>query len=242
MNQYLRRALGATLCAGASLALTACGPFDSSAGGGTPTVGAAATSQAPDPTAGLPKGPKLAGWLLPASAVPKLKVDPSGTQDSGDVYGEPTTAALSKEKACALFGETSWISAAGLGSASFAQSQFVDSYSNMFAQEIDSFQGDGAATVLASLRRIMAQCATFKLPIDGKSATAHLKIEKVSGLGPDALHAVITMPGYNGGTTLVAARVGKLVVTTLYNDQVGVGQAGVTLTQRLVKGLPAAAS
>ncbi|MFD0327953.1 hypothetical protein ACFQZC_06180 [Streptacidiphilus monticola] len=54
------------------------------------------------------------------------------------------------------------------------------------------------------------------------------------GLGDDAVEAVITSPDFDGGDTLVAVRVGKVVVTTLASDQKTTGGYGVALTRKLV--------
>ncbi|WP_051942622.1 hypothetical protein [Streptacidiphilus rugosus] len=247
MTKHLRRALTGAVCAGAALALTACG----SSGSSSPVVGAAdgssaapstassAAAQAGSPTDGLPQGPKLAGWLLPAKDLPKLKVDPAGTRNSGDGYSPPTPIAMSKTESCQALGGTAWVAAGGLGSAAFAQSDYQDAYGDEFAEEIDAFEGTGATTVMARLRHVFAECGTFKLSVDGTPATAKLRFKTLAGVGDQSLEATITLPGYNGGTTLVATRVGKLVVTTFYNDQRTTGGVGVTLTRRLVKGVPA---
>ena len=250
MSQHLHRTLLAAVCATTVLGLAACSsatqtsavPAASTAASNAPSATTATTPAAqPDPNAGVSTGTKLASLLLPSGAVPKsLKADPSGSQNSGDVFIEPSTAAVPTAKACDALGATNWITAAGIGSGSFAGNDFTDSYSDMFAQQIDAFRGSDAHTVIAHLKHVFAECATFKLVQSGTAYTVKLTTKSIPGLGDEAVQAVITSKSFSGGTTLVAARVGNRVVTTLYNDQNTTGSEGVTLTRHLVKNVAAA--
>jgi hypothetical protein len=71
----------------------------------------------------------------------------------------------------------------------------------------------------------------------GSSYPEQLTWKSLPGVGDQAMKAVISSPELDGGTTLVAVRVGNLVATTLYNDQNTTGSAGVALTERLAKNL-----
>ncbi|SEK77506.1 hypothetical protein [Streptacidiphilus jiangxiensis] len=244
MTTHLRRVAAAALCAGAALALTAC----SSGGGSTATAGSAASagsgtsaSAAADPTAGLPNGTKLAGWLLPGSVVPKLKANPKVVNNSGDTFVEPSDTPLTKSKACDLLNGTTWMNAGGLGPAAFAGTDFDDSYGNEYYQELDAFEGTRATQEFAGLSKVFTECRTFPMTTGGATYTMHLKVKELPGLGDEAIEAVVTSPSLTGGQTMVAIRSGKVLVTTSYNDQSGTGAQALTLARRLLKKLPAAA-
>ncbi|QMU66832.1 hypothetical protein [Streptacidiphilus sp. P02-A3a] len=254
MPQHLRHVILGSLCAMAVVGLAACSSSatsasssasaasSSAASSGSPAAGASASATkgaaAADPNAGLPSGTELAAMLLPADAVPSpLKPDSSGTRNSGSVFAAPSTAAVPTSQACAALGATSWINAAGIESGSFAQNDYTDSYSDMFAQEVDAFRGGDATTVMAHLRHVFTECGTFKFTQGGSSYPENLSWKTLPGVGDQAFKAVITSPDLDGGTTLVAVRVGDLVATTLYNDQNTTGSAGVALTERLAKNL-----
>ncbi|MFD0327952.1 hypothetical protein ACFQZC_06175 [Streptacidiphilus monticola] len=165
-----RRALTALLCASTALGLAAC----SSAAGTKSSADKAATSSASaapaDPTAGLPTGTKLKSLLLPHSVLPKtLKADPSGDQDSGGTYTQPSDEKVPAAKACPGLNATDWIGATGVGSDSFAASDATDRYNNMFAQQLDAFEGDGAQRAMAALRKVFAECKSFTIKQDGQS-------------------------------------------------------------------------
>jgi hypothetical protein len=68
----------------------------------------------------------------------------------------------------------------------------------------------------------------------------HVKTKAVSGLGDEAVEAVISSPDVQGGETLVVIRSGKLLVTTMYNDQSATGAQALSLARRLLKNVPAA--
>ena len=241
MSHHLRRTLLPVLCATAALGLAACssgGASTAAAGSGGAASAAASSAAAGDkPLAGT----ALKSLLLPASAVPAhLAADPSGSRSTGaDLYA-PSSAPVSAAKACQSLDASSWISAAGIGSASFAQNDYDDSSGDMFAQEIDGFQGGDAKAVMAQLKAVFTKCASFKVKQDGATYTAKLSQKKLSGLGDDAVQAVITSSSWDGGETLVAVRVGQHVVTTMYNDQKTTGSAVVPLAGRLVARVEAA--
>ena len=227
----------AALCATAVVGLAACSSAtEASASPGSPVGGSAKAAAPADPNAGLPTGTKLAALLLPASAMPgSLKPDPSGSVNTGSVFNEPSSAAVPASKACPSLNGTGWINAAGIGSGSFAQSDFTDSYNNLLGQEVDAFRGDNAQTAMTNLRHVFAECATFQLNQSGKNYTQKLTTKTLPGVGDDTVEAVFTSPSFLGGTTLVASRVGNLVVTMIYSDQSSTGGAAVALTKRIVK-------
>jgi len=239
MPQHLRHVVLGALCATAVVGLAACSSTASTTAGAPAATSTAAKGAAQtDPNAGLQTGTKLETMLLPASAVPSsLKLDPADSRNTGAVFSEPSTATVSKAQACTALGATSWINAAGIDSGSFAQNDYDDSYDDMFAQEVDSFRGANATTVMANLQHVFTECKTFKTTQSGSTYTEQLTWKSLPGVGDQAMEAVITSPALDGGTTLVAVRVGNLVATTLDNDQNTTGSAGVALTERLAKNL-----
>ncbi|MFD8701584.1 hypothetical protein ACFV1W_03040 [Kitasatospora sp. NPDC059648] len=251
MSQRLRRAVLVACSATAVLGLAACGPDNAnpsataaapaaSAGTASSAGTAPATAPAPGPAAGtaaLPNGNKLNAMLLPASALPqKLKLDPSGTKSTGNGFNPPLSpSAVPAPKACDMLNGTGWISAAGINAASFAQNDYTDESQDMFAQELDAYRGNDAQTVMANLQKALTACHTFTVAQNGQNYTATVALQSLPGVGDEALQAVITSPDWTGGSTLVAARVGSVVVTTYDNDQSNTGTAGVALTKTLVK-------
>lgn len=227
----------AALCATAVVGLAACSSAtQASSSTGAPAGGGTKAAAAADPNAGLLTGTKLATLLLPAGAMPgSLKPDPSGSVNTGATFNEPSAAAVPASKACAALNGTSWINATGIGSGSFAEGDFTDSYNNLLGQEVDDFRGSNAQAVMANLRHVFAECATFQLNQGGKNYTQKLTTKTLPGVGDDTVEAVFTSPSFLGGTTLVASRVGNLVVTVTYADQGSTGGAAVGLAERIVK-------
>ncbi|MGW2375109.1 hypothetical protein [Kitasatospora sp. NPDC001683] len=251
MSQPLRRATLIACSATAVLGLAACGPesastsTSASAAPAAPSAAASAgtaasTTPAPGPAAGiagLPNGNKLNAMLLPASALPQtLKLDPSGTKSTGDGFNPPISpSAVPATKACDMLNGTGWVNAAGINAASFAQNDYTDESQNLFAQELDAYRGNDAQTVMANLKKTLTACHTFTVAQNGQNYTATVALQSLPGVGDEALQAVITSPDWTGGSTLVAARVGSVVVTTYDNNQSNTGTAGVALTKTLVK-------
>ncbi|WP_152627127.1 hypothetical protein [Streptacidiphilus melanogenes] len=242
MTPHVRRVLAAALCAGAALALTAC-----SSAGGTATAGTAAPAAATssptataDPDAGLPDGTKMTGWLLPASAVPTLKADSQAAENSADTYVKPTDTTIPRAKACDQLGATNWMEAGGIGPSSTAGDDFADEYGNEYYQQLNAYRTTRAAQEFAALTKVFAECKAFPAKVAGNSYTMHLKTRTLTGLGDEAVEAVMSSPDIQGGTTLVVIRSGKILVTTMYDDQNGSGAKALTLARRLLKNVPAA--
>ena len=244
MTTHHRRALAAALCAGAVLALTACSSFGGStvsAGSTSSAVASPSASSAPaDPNAGLPNGTQLSGWLLPASVVPKLKSDTKAGVNSGEAYTQPSDKAVAKKQACDQLGRTDWMEAGGVGPSAAAGNDFADSSGNEFYQQVNAYQGTRAAQEFAALKNVFTECRAFPTKVSGSTYTMHVKLSAVSGLGDEAVKAVLTSPDIQGGETLVAIRTGRLLVTTMYNDQNATGAQALTLAHRLFKNVPAA--
>ncbi|MCC9311347.1 hypothetical protein LN042_30525 [Kitasatospora sp. RB6PN24] len=252
MSQHLRRTALVACGTAALLGLTACssGAAHTSAAPASAAASSAASSAAspassPSPTggtAGLPNGNKLNALLLPASALPQnLKLDPSGTQSTGDGFNPPIAPSpVAPPKACDMLRQTNWTDSAGANYASFAQNDYTDDAQDMFAQDVSSYRGNDAITMMATLKQNLTACHTFPTTVNGQTYTETVTLKPLTGLGDEAVEAVITSPNLDGGTTLVAARVGGIVVSTLDNDQRNTGTAGVALTETLVKNVAAA--
>jgi hypothetical protein len=242
MTTHLRRALAATLCAGAALALTACSSGGTAATAGTaaPAAATPSPSASADPNAGLPNGTKMNGWLLPADVVPKLKADGKAVADSGDFFMKPTDKTIAKAQACDQLGLTDWMDAGGVGPSSTAGNDFGDSYGDEYYQQLSAYQGTRAAEEFAALKKVFAECKSFPTKVNGSTYTMHVKTKSLPGLGDEAVAATIASPDIQGGETLVVIRSGKILVTAMYNDQSGTGSQALSLSRRLLKNIPAA--
>ncbi|MER5474046.1 hypothetical protein ABZX90_15160 [Streptomyces sp. NPDC002935] len=193
------------------LALTAC----ASANG---TSSPSATAKKPkDPNAGLLTGAQLKKALAPASFFATgFAVDPEGARDSGTTYTAPGSSPAPKPD-CTLLGGTSWIAITGDSGVSFAQNDYVSkATSEDIAQEVDTYRGTTAATVLTDLEKAVTACATFP---DSDTHTA-VKVTGTTTSGPgDAAYTVtLTNSAWENGTTLIAARSGTDVVTVMSTD------------------------
>jgi hypothetical protein len=230
----LRRAL-VTVAATAvlPLALTAC-----SGGSGSPSK----DTSGPSASAGAAKtvllnGTRLKSLLLPVGVLPKgYKADPEATRDSGG-----SLAAASSKKpvdlasACPKLEASAWIQTSGIEGAAFAQGDFVNASQEEFNQELDSFRGTDAQTVMKRLGQVLKHCAHFEDTAGDTKASVTIKTTTVPKVGDQTLKAELSAPEWEGGTTLVAARVGNIVVTTFYSVQSSdMGAAGLDLTKKIV--------
>ncbi|MEV6115761.1 hypothetical protein AB0L59_25450 [Streptomyces sp. NPDC052109] len=203
----------ATLLAVAALplALTACSSGSSPDAGGA----SAKPAKAKDLNAGLATGTQLKKALAPASAFPSgLTIETDGSADSGDQFLSPSSRKTAKPD-CKRLEATSWIQISGYkGGVSFAQNDYANKdKTEEVAQEIDTFQGATAASVLKELQSVATACATFT------DTDAHAKVEltgkPTAGLGDEAYTMTLTSGAWQNGTTLIAARSGNTVVTVL---------------------------
>ncbi|MFF4954887.1 hypothetical protein [Streptomyces chattanoogensis] len=236
----LRRAL-VTVATTAVLpfALTACSSGDA---GGKSTGGSASSAS---PKAGAPKadllnGTRLKSLLLPVGALPKgYHGDPKATRDTGKALQAPSkSAALDLAGACPKLEASAWIETSGVPNASFAQADFVNASQEEFNEEIDSFRGSDAQEVMKRLEKVLTHCASFKDASNGTTASVTVKTTKVSKVGDETLKAVLSAPEWEGGTTLVATRVGNVVITTFYSVQSSdMGAAGFDLTKKIAAGV-----
>ncbi|MDH6109278.1 hypothetical protein P3T36_000050 [Kitasatospora sp. MAP12-15] len=246
MSQQSRRIALLACSATVMLGLTACSSgaaHPSAAGSAAPPAAAGAPAKSPAAgTDGLPNGNKLNAMLLPAAAIPsQLKIDASGTRSTGDGFNPPLSpSAAPAGHVCDALNASNWVDAAGIASASFAQNDYTDDSQDMFAQELDAFRGNEAQAVMAGLKQVLTTCHTYTRVQNGQNYTVTVTLKSLPGVGDEAIQAVATSPDLDGGQTMVAARVGSVVVTTYDNDQNSTGTAGVALTEALVKNVTAA--
>jgi hypothetical protein len=242
------------MIAGASgllvLAAVGCGASGSTASGHATGSGSApATASAParsataSPGAVVLDGDTLYRLLLSASAMPSgFSIDSSGTRNSGQSLPQDMSQPVSASQACNLLTGTSWILAAGISSADFAQNDYANSSKTAeIAQEIDYFQPGDAAKVMSRLWSVFGHCRSFTQQAAGTTARTSMTRARLRRVGDGGITAIQTSPVLYGGTTLTAIRVGNAIVTCLdssagHDD----GAAAVTMAKRIVQRLRAA--
>ena len=192
------------------LALSAC-----SSGSSSDNDASAKPAKQQNPNAGLLTGTQLKKVLAPASAFPTgFTHVADGSSDSGSQFLAPSARKTAKPDCTRLEG-TAWIQVTGYeGGVSFAQDDYVNKdKTEEITQEIDQFQGTTAETVMKGLQSVAAECATFT------DTDTHAKVKvtprSTAGLGDEAYTMTLTSGSWENGTTLIAARSGKTVVTVL---------------------------
>lgn len=184
----------------------------------------------------LLKGAKLNSLLLPAGAMPKgFRLETDQVRNTGDAVAPRSSEPIAPGKLCQTFVQTAWIRAAGIGSATFAQNDYVDAgHINQFGQELDAFHGDDAQKVMVALRSSLARCTHFTEKSNGMTAKVRIVSSAVHRTADEGFKALITSPAWEGGMTLAAIRVGNTVVTTFcsssHKDR---GAAAVKMAERL---------
>ncbi|MFF4581483.1 hypothetical protein [Streptomyces sp. NPDC001389] len=228
------------------LALTACSATPKAAPKAAPTTAApkapsaAAPAAAPavdGPNKGLLTGTQLKAALAPASFFAAgFTADPADERDTGPAYRAPATAEVPTPD-CTKLGGTAWTEITGITGVSFAQNAYVNkNTSEEFAQEVDVYQGTTATTVLGALGMLSKACPSY--PDEPTHSTVTVTEKPLAGVGDGAWAITETSPAWQGGTTLVAARVGHSVVTVLVSSSTDKGLAGATkLTNQLVGNL-----
>jgi hypothetical protein len=172
--------------------------------------------------------------LAPAAAFgTDFTLDATGSRDTGSTYQAP---AKTKGADCTHLGGTSWTDITGIAGVSFAQNDYVDkATSDETAQEIDAYPGTTAATVLTALGRTATTCPSYR---DAQtSSTVHVTEQATKGLGDGAYTITLSDPAWQAPTTLVAARVGTAVVTTMSTHSKA---SATAVAQRIVTALSGA--
>ncbi|MFE2850279.1 hypothetical protein ACFXJO_04000 [Streptomyces lavendulae] len=228
------------------LALTACSftaakatpkAAPKAAGSKAAVAAPSAAAAAGGPNKGLLTGRQLKALLAPASFFASgFTADPELARDTGDTYQLPATADVPTPD-CTKLGGTSWTEITGITGVSFAQDAYVNKDSSEeFAQEIDVYRDTTATTVLDALGKVSMACPGYT---DGATHAKVTVAEKpLAGVGDGAWVITETSSAWQGGTTLVAARVGTSVVTVLVSSSTDNGAAGGTkLAKQLVASL-----
>ncbi|MEU2716188.1 hypothetical protein [Streptomyces sp. NPDC007205] len=179
------------------------------------TACSSGSTKAKDPNAGLSTGTQLKKALAPASAFPAgLTAEADGASDSGGAFLSPSGRTTGKPDCTRLEG-TSWIQLSGFkGGVSFAQNDYANQdKTEEVAQEIDQFQGATATGVMKDLQDVATRCTTFT------DTDTHAKVKltstRTAGLGDEARTMTLKSGAWENGTTLIAARSGRSVVTVL---------------------------
>lgn len=224
--------------------LAACSSGAATDSSATASASSSAAPPTVDPNAGVITGTRLKALLLPVSVLPKsYTVDKQVTYDSADVFSPPSNGAVEYGSACRNLEATSWIRTAATGSGAFAQADFMDPSQQEFYERIDSFHGTDAQTAMTRLADVFAHCAHFTDTSGNPTASVTIKTTKLPGIGDETIKAVESAPEWQGGTTLVATRVGNEVITTLYNVQSNdLGSGAVPLTEKIIAKVKAAAA
>ncbi|MCZ4122887.1 hypothetical protein [Streptomyces sp. H39-S7] len=223
------------------LALAACSSGTDSAAGSVSTKPAATTSPATASPAAkaarLLTGDKLRAVLLRGDVLPKgYRANADATRDSGlELAPESEDGAPG---ACGALEQTGWIRIAGIESAAFAQGDFLNPKREEFSQEVDTFRGAGAQTVMTRIQQAFTRCAHFTDSDSGAPVPVKVKSGPIAGSNGQSIKAVLTSDHWEGGTTLIATRVGNSVITTFYAVQsADLGAAGVAFTEKIAKNL-----
>jgi hypothetical protein len=235
-------AASAAIATLAALAATGCGS-GTAASGTAASRSPAAVKATPSPTQTILTGTKLNSLLLPASAMPAgFTLNAQGARNSVDSILPDGNSPLPASQVCERLAETSWIETASITSASFAQNDYGNAaHTQQFAQEIDAFQGDDAQHVMANLWEVFGRCKAFTYKMNGMVISNRLTRSRLTGVGAQAMKAVITSPAFQGGETLVASRVGGNVITCFYSsDQKDLGAKAVPMTAAIARKVAAA--
>ena len=165
--------------------------------------------------------------------------DKSGTLNTGQQLPVDSPSPVPSGQVCQGLEQTGWIGAGGISTGDFAQSDYLNAgHSAEVAQEIDVFTGNDAQQAMTTLWAQFGHCASFSYPSNGTTEKATMKRKRLTGAGDEAIEAVSVSPGFEGGLTLVAVRVGSAIITVLDSSPAGdlgapaVGYA-TQITQRL---------
>lgn len=219
-------------------------PSSRSSGAAPSSTGSA---KAGSPAQALPDGARLETALLSGSAMPAgFRIDTSGERNTGSQTPFDTSQPLPASQVCGALTATSWIEVAGIEASAFAQNDYINTARTAeIAQEADTFTGGDARRAMTAIWRVFGKCAKFTQGSGGTqgsgdtTATYTMTRERLAGVGDDAIEAVQTSVAYDGGTTLVAIRVGNEIVTTMDSSpDSDKGRGAVGYAERIAKNLP----
>ena len=230
----------------AVLAAAGCGASSSSTPPATtgsspataPSPATPVTSASPTAATATLTGSTLNTLLLPASTMPAgFKLDTQGARNTGAGVAQDSSSPVAASKVCNLLTGTSWILAAGVDGATFAQNDYLDGgHTQEIAQEIDTFSGSDATKVMSGLWQAFGHCRDFTQHYNGMTARTTLVRSRPASAAYAAIKAVQTSPTFTGGTTLVAIRTGNAIVTVLYSSySKNEGAAALTLAEQIAQ-------
>jgi hypothetical protein len=215
-----RPVLGLLALAALPLSLTACSAASTSGGTSASSISAqSSTATTPaDPDAGLPTGKQLKADLIIPSLPSTYSLDTKNSIDTGGAFQAPSADAVSP--GCSALEATGWINLSGYGSVSFAQNDYLSkSTSELFAQEIDAFEGTTAQDVMTALSKITAKCPSFTdSPTNSKVVVT---VTTAATPGDGSVTISLDDTSWVGNETLKAVRVGHSVVTVLCSTNSG---------------------
>jgi hypothetical protein len=202
------------------LAVAGCGFIGQTATESTPAASPRQTAASSSPSTRTPDGATLNSLLLPASAMPAgFRVDPSGSRNAAQALPQDTFQPVPNSRVCGLLDGTSWIAAGDVSTTDFAQNDYANaSKTEELAQEVDAFQPGDAQKVMTRLWRVFGYCRTFSTQANGTTATVSLTRHRLARVGDQAIGAVWATPVFQGGTSLVAIRIGDAIVTVLVSS------------------------
>jgi hypothetical protein len=200
----------------------------------TPTKGASGG----DANAGLKNGTALKAALMTAKDLPaRYKVDPAVVRDSAEAFNPAAKVVAPTRASCKELQTNLWIQAAGVDSASFAQTGFTDGVGSEIDAEIESYRAADSQKVMKNLRKLFSVCSTFKLAVEGAGrATINVVTKPGPKVGDESIRAVVTSPVWQGGTTLIAVRSGKEIVSVLSSSAKNNGGPAAAKQARLMVG------
>ncbi|HST82066.1 MAG TPA: hypothetical protein VLL08_10070 [Kineosporiaceae bacterium] len=189
-----------------------------------------------DPNAGLKSGTELRRALLTDKDLPaRYKATTNLQRDSAETFSPPTKVIAPTAASCKELESNLWIEAAGSDSAAFAQTGFTDSYGSEVDAEIESYRGSDARAVMTNLAKLFKICSTFKTTVEGAGrATVKVTVKAGPNVGDSSIGATVTSPVWEGGTTLIAVRVGSEVVSVLSASAKNNGGATATKMAKLM--------
>jgi len=168
------------------------------------------------------------------------KLDTSGERDTGISTAPDSTQQVPASTACTDLEATSWINATGIIAGSFAENDYYNSdQTEEIAQEADAYTSTAdAERAMTKLWQILGTCAQFTDSSGGTTATITVIRSAPSGIGDQAFDAVQISPAFDGGSTLVAVRVGYVIVTCMDSSSGSDnGSAALSYAQRIVQNI-----
>jgi hypothetical protein len=203
-----------------------------------PHAGTASASSSPTG----PAGSKLNAQLLPASALPP-GFTLVGSRDDGNTAPYDLPHQVSAGQACQLLEKSAWIQVSGLEPFDYAQGVYANAgHTGDIDQEIFALTGNDSATAMAAMWKVFGECGSFTYQFSsGPTAHFTLKRTRLTGIGDEAITGVQTAPELYGGSTLVAVRVGSVIITTTVSSSGSDrGSAAVDYATGIAKNVAAA--